>query len=139
MDHTTIRKEKGHYNAFPRDLYHLPDGRLTLGFQSAPFANHLGLQDFLVYESRDSGETWARSDDPALPPNWAAASIQERRTWVVPGFGSSGVGYPSSVELDDATILTVDYITTPDAITHVAATRWHHQRDRPWRPVGALS
>ena len=78
LNHTIVRKEKGHYNAFPRGLFLLPENRLTVGFQSAPFANHLSLEDFPVYVSQDEGATWKQSDDPALPPNWPAVEPQER-------------------------------------------------------------
>ena len=34
------------------------------------------------------------------------------------------LGYPSTVELSDGTLLTVYYFTLGDSVTHVAATRW---------------
>ena len=52
--------------------------------------------------------------------------------------GGADVGYPISAELGDGTILTVYYITTDDDITHVAATHWHPDRDRPPGPGGGL-
>jgi sialidase-1 len=38
--------------------------------------------------------------------------------------GSRDVGYPSSAQLADGTIVTVYYIHGPDGIRHIAATRW---------------
>ncbi len=77
MEHTIILKEKGRYNAFPV-LDHLPDGRLTLGFISSPVGDHMGMGDWAVFVSSDSGSTWQRSDDPTLPPNWPGTTPREK-------------------------------------------------------------
>ncbi len=81
--------------------------------------------------SEDVGRTWdldheyvlcddgGTTSDPWGPPHSE-----------IPGFGSSDVGYPTSVELEDSSIFAVYYIKTPDAITHVACARWHPDRDR---------
>ena len=37
---------------------------------------------------------------------------------------SRDVGYPSSVQLADGTLVTVYYLHGPDGIRHIAATRW---------------
>jgi hypothetical protein len=38
--------------------------------------------------------------------------------------GSRDLGYPSSVQLADGTLVTVYYIHGPDGVRHIAATRW---------------
>ena len=69
MEHTIILREEGRYNAFPV-LDQLPDGRLSIGCISSPVGDHVGMGDWPVFISADSGKTWTRSEDPTLPPTW---------------------------------------------------------------------
>ena len=73
MEHTIILREEGRYNAFPI-LDQLPDGRLSIGCISSPVGDHLGMGDWPVFVSADSGMTWTRSEDPTLPPNWPGST-----------------------------------------------------------------
>ena len=77
MKHTIVLREEGRYNAFPV-LHQLADGRLAIGCVSSPVGDHMAMGDWPVFESTDSGETWSRSDDPALPPNWPGSTPREQ-------------------------------------------------------------
>ena len=77
MKHTIVLREEGRYNAFPV-LHQLADGRLAIGCVSSPVGDHMAMGDWPVFESSDSGETWSRSDDPALPPNWPGNTPREQ-------------------------------------------------------------
>ena len=77
MEHTIILREEGRYNAFPI-LDQLPDGRLSIGCISSPVGDHVGMGDWPVFVSADSGKTWARSEDPTLPPNWPGSTPREQ-------------------------------------------------------------
>ncbi|MEE2658224.1 MAG: sialidase family protein [Candidatus Latescibacterota bacterium] len=77
MEHTIILREEGRYNAFPI-LDRLPDGRLTLACISSSVGDHMGMGNWPVFVSADSGRTWTRSDDPTLPPNWPGTTPREK-------------------------------------------------------------
>ena len=80
MRHTIISKRRGWYTAFPQ-LYSLPDGRQAVGVPASPFSDHFHVDrrsQFLVFESRDDGESWHESDDPAIPYNWPGQNPRER-------------------------------------------------------------
>ncbi len=77
MEHIIVLREEGRYNAFPV-LDPLPDGRLSLACISSPVGDHMGMGDWPVFVSADSGTTWTRSDDPALPPNWPGSTPREQ-------------------------------------------------------------
>jgi hypothetical protein len=69
MKHTIISRRRGWYTAFPQ-LYSMPDGRQAVGVPASPFSDHFHVDrrsQFLVFESRDGGESWQESDDPAIP------------------------------------------------------------------------
>ena len=77
MQHSTIFRKKGVYGAFPI-LNHLPDGRLTVGFSVPTFHDHYGLGAWNVLVSTDEGESWAETDNPAIPANWPASNPREQ-------------------------------------------------------------
>ena len=80
MKHTIISRRRGWYTAFPQ-LYSMPDGRQTVGVPASPFSDHFHVDrrsQFLVFESRDDGESWEESDDPAIPYNWPGQNPRER-------------------------------------------------------------
>ena len=80
MKHTIISKRSGWYTAFPQ-LYSMPDGRHTVGVPASPFSDHFHVDrrsQFLVFESRDDGESWQESDDPEIPYNWPGQNPRER-------------------------------------------------------------
>ena len=115
------------FQGYPNHLLRLPDGRIlcTFGYRRKP----MGVRALI---SEDRGNSWdldrvyvLRDDAGTASGAWPA----EKRSQ--PGFGSSDVGYPISTELEDGSIVTAYYITPPDAITQVAVTRWHPDRDRP--------
>ena len=80
MKHTMISRRRGWYTAFPQ-LYSMPDGRQAVGVPASPFSDHFHVDrrsQFLVFESRDDGESWQESDDPAIPYNWPGQNPRER-------------------------------------------------------------
>ena len=90
--------------------------------------------------SEDGGRTWDLDHEYVLRDDGGTTSDAWPPEQDTPeGFGSSDVGYPTSVELDDGSILTLYYITTPDAIAQVACTRWHPDRDRRVSRAGSRS
>ena len=59
----------------------MPDGRLAVGVPASPFADHGHVDrrcQFLVFESRDDGDSWQESDDPTIPYNWPGQNPRER-------------------------------------------------------------
>jgi sialidase-1 len=87
----------------PAHLLLLDDGRLlcSYGYRHQPY----GVRACL---SKDHGATWDIQQEIVLRDDG----------------GSRDVGYPSSVQLGDGTLVTVYYIHGPDGIRHIAATRW---------------
>jgi photosystem II stability/assembly factor-like uncharacterized protein len=90
---------------YPAHLLVLKSGAIlcSYGYRRAP----MGVRACL---SRDDGKTW-----------------DTRREFILraDGQGSpSDLGYPTSVQLDDGTIVTIYYMTTSDGITHIPATLW---------------
>jgi len=113
------------FEGFPNHLLRLRDGRIlcTFGYRRAP----MGIRALI---SEDGGRTWdtdheyiLRDDADYISDAWPP----KKRVRM----GGADVGYPISTELNDGTILTVYYITTSDEVTHVAATQWHPDKDRP--------
>ena len=87
----------------PAHLLQLDDGRLlcSYGYRRQPY----GVRACV---SEDHGATWNIEQEIVLRDDGE----------------SRDVGYPSSVQLGDGTIVTVYYIHGPDGIRHIAATRW---------------
>lgn len=87
----------------PAHVLPLADGRLlcTYGYRRPPF----GVRACL---SEDNGRTWDIEHEIILRDDGASRDI----------------GYPSSVQLPDGTILTAYYIHGEDLIRHIAVTRW---------------
>jgi hypothetical protein len=88
----------------PAHLLVLADGRLlcSYGYRREPF----GVRACV---SEDQGATWKIEQESVLRDDG----------------GSRDLGYPSSVQLADGTLVTVYYIHGPDGVRHIAATRWH--------------
>jgi len=87
----------------PADILLLRDGRIlcTYGHRRPPY----GVRACL---SEDGGQSWDVENEIVLRddgPDW-------------------DVGYPSSEQLDDTTILTAYYWHRSDGIRHLAGTRW---------------
>ena len=76
MKHVVLYQRQGFYTGWPLPG-RLPDGRLFVVVQSSPFAEHYALGERVTLVSDDDGESWSRSDDPALPPNWPGSSTRE--------------------------------------------------------------
>lgn len=91
---------KGHP---PSGLVGLADGRLVLtyGYRHPPY----GVRAVV---STDEGLTWDAANPFTLRNDGAGYDL----------------GYPTSLQLPDGTILTLYYFTGDDGTTHVAATRW---------------
>jgi hypothetical protein len=91
---------------FPPHLLTLRDGRLlcSVGVRREPF----GVQAVV---SADGGRSWDVAHPAVLRTDGETRDL----------------GYPVSVQLDDASIFTVYYLTA-GGVTHVAATRW----ELPW-------
>ena len=59
----------------------MSDGRLAVAVPASPFHDHFHVDrrsEFLVFESRDFGDTWQESDDPTIPYNWPGQNPRER-------------------------------------------------------------
>lgn len=91
---------------FPPQLLTLRDGRLlcSVGVRREPF----GVRAVI---SADGGRSWDVAHPAVLRADGETRDL----------------GYPVSVQLDDASIFTV-YYHTAGGVTHVAATRW----ELPW-------
>jgi sialidase-1 len=87
----------------PAHLLPLADGRLlcSYGYRRPPY----GARSCVSY---DQGLSWDIEHEFVLRDDG----------------GSRDVGYPSSAQLGDGTIVTVYYMHGPDGIRHIAATRW---------------
>jgi hypothetical protein len=111
------------FQGYPHHLLKLKDGRIlcTFGYRRKP----MGVRALI---SEDGGRTWDLDHEYVLRDDGGTASDAPYPRDRVSG--SPDVGYPMSTELDDGSILTVYYITTSDAMTHVAATHWHPDKDR---------
>ena len=76
MQHGILYKRPGYYSLGPVPQL-LPDGRLTVGVVSSPFADHFGLADWIVLVSADQGETFTATDDRTIPLAWPGALPRE--------------------------------------------------------------
>jgi hypothetical protein len=87
----------------PAHLLLLHDGRLlcSYGHRRPPY----GVRACV---SEDHGATWKIEREIVLRDDGESRDL----------------GYPSSVQLADGTLVTVYYIHGPDGIRHIAATRW---------------
>jgi len=87
----------------PAHLLLLDDGRLvcSYGYRRPPF----GVRACV---SENHGATWEIEREITLRDDGASRDL----------------GYPSSTQLADGTLVTVYYIHGPDGIRHIAATRW---------------
>ena len=87
----------------PAHLLLLDDGRLlcSYGYRRPPY----GVRACV---SEDHGATWEIEREIVLRDDGASRDL----------------GYPSSAQLADGTLITVYYIHGPDGIRHIAATRW---------------
>ena len=87
----------------PAHLLSLGDGRLlcSYGYRRPPFG-------ILACLSPDGGSTWDMAHEFVLRDDGA----------------SHDVGYPSTAQLPDGTLVTVYYIHHEDGIRHIACTRW---------------
>ena len=100
---TWTARETGIKGHPPSGLVPLRDGRLVLtyGYRHPPY----GVRAVL---SRDEGVTWDTGHVMVVRNDGAGHDL----------------GYPSSMELGDGTILTLYYFTGDDGVTHPVATRW---------------
>ena len=78
MQHGILYKRPGYYSLGPVPQL-LPDGRLTVGVVSSPFADHYGLADWIVFVSDDKGETFTETNDQTIPLAWPAALPRESK------------------------------------------------------------
>ncbi|MBI5305683.1 MAG: exo-alpha-sialidase [Chloroflexi bacterium] len=87
----------------PAQIIRLADGRLlcAYGYRRPPF----GVRACV---SNDSGHTWDIAHEYILRDDG----------------GSRDLGYPSTTQLVDGTLVTVYYFHGADGIRHIAATRW---------------
>ena len=100
---------------YPAHLLKLRDGRVlcSYGYRRDP----MGARAVV---SNDQGVTWDIANTVVLRDD---GSTPGQLNTDFPYTGEN-VGYPTSVQLDDGSIVTAYHITTPDEMTHVAATRW---------------
>ncbi len=77
MQHGILYKRPGRYSLGPVPQL-LPDGRLTVGVVSSPFADHYGLADWIVLVSDDQGETFTETTDQTIPLGWPGALPREQ-------------------------------------------------------------
>ncbi|MBC2593479.1 exo-alpha-sialidase [Ruficoccus amylovorans] len=89
----------------PASLTLLRDGSLlcTYGYRSSPMGVRVAL-------SRDNGKTWHQEDI---------------RTLRADGYGGGGDnGYPTTLQMEDGSLLTVCYLTDLQGVAYIAGTRW---------------
>ena len=77
MRHGILYKRPDRYALGPVPQL-LPEGRLTVGVVSSPFADHFALADWIVLVSEDQGETFTETDDQTIPLAWPGALPRER-------------------------------------------------------------
>ena len=73
MEHQVLYRRDGYYSGFPH-IDQLRDGRLAVRLTSSLHGDHyrVGLTGKkIVLVSDDEGRSWAESDDPSVPYNWA--------------------------------------------------------------------
>jgi len=104
----------------PSHLLRLQDGRIldTYGYRF----NKMGIKAVI---SEDEGVSWI--SPTTLRNDGGYSSSLHKRRWrnkfKLPHAGND-VGYPTSVQLGNESILTAYYITCEDRITHIATTNW---------------
>ena len=78
MRHTIVyRRDDIHAGHARLDL--LPDGRLAVGIPLRTVSPwHPRIDDWLVLESTDEGETWNETDDQSIPFNWPGKTPREK-------------------------------------------------------------
>lgn len=91
----------------PAHVLTLSDGRLVCayGYRQPPYGVRATV-------SEDGGRTWDIEREVALREDGASRDL----------------GYPSTTELPDGTLVTVYYIHGEDGVRHIAATRWALER-----------
>lgn len=77
MQHSIIFKREGHYSGMP-NMQILPDGRLVAAARVQTNAYHEPVGGWIAFESKDEGATWAQTDDPTIPYNWAGNQPREK-------------------------------------------------------------
>ena len=77
MQHSIVFKREGHYSGMP-NVEILPDGRLVAAARVQPHGFHEPVGDWLAFESKDEGATWAQTDDPTVPYNWPGTLPREK-------------------------------------------------------------
>ncbi len=87
----------------PAHLLQLTDGRLlcSYGYRREPFGIRAAV-------SKDGGQSWDIENEIILRSDGASRDL----------------GYPSSTQLADGSLMTVYYIHLEDGVRHIAATRW---------------
>jgi len=77
MKHSIVFKNKNVYASFP--LLQYEDGILTIGFFTAPTADHTGIFKWQIMMSFDEGQTWENLSDKfkSNPHNWPSVSSRE--------------------------------------------------------------
>ena len=87
----------------PAHLLPLDDGRLlcSYGYRRKPFGVRASVSD-------DGGRSWDIEHEIILRDDGASRDL----------------GYPSSTQLGDGSLVTVYYIHGEDGVRHIAATRW---------------
>lgn len=98
---------------YPQHLLPLQDGRLlmTYGYRRPPF----GVRACL---SSDQGQTWDVAEEIVLRMDGGTPPGEPRTV------ADGDLGYPTSVQLADGSILTVYYHNTAGSNCFIAATRW---------------
>lgn len=79
VKHSIIYRDEEAYSPWPV-LWPLPDGNIAAGVVTSPIGSHPGVSTFgtfLALASRDGGQNWSPSDDPAHPTNWPAGTVDE--------------------------------------------------------------
>ncbi len=78
MRHTIVYRRDGIHAGHAR-LDRLPDGRLAVGIPLRTVSPwHPRIDDWLVLESTDEGETWNETDDQSIPFNWPGKTPREK-------------------------------------------------------------
>lgn len=117
MEHKIIFKDKTRYASFPL-ISKIDDGKLLLGFFSAPVPDHCGLYDWEQRYSDDEGDTWEEvPEDQSTIYSFPAISARHNSDRLI-------VSYKENITEVGCIGFYIDYKKHPSKITE--SVGFHH-------------
>jgi hypothetical protein len=129
LDRRVISWKPPLYHGWPT-LAKRSNGELLLAFSGGREAHVCPFGRLEWMRSKDNGQSWDWPQVILDSPNQARVSLDSGRTWSEPitisDDGHSGdLGYPSTVECDDGTLVTVWYEVLKDSpLAQLRQARW---------------